>query len=394
MSTEEKNETVVAVRELLKASRESMQKGQAGDSKAKLAEAETLIEAESGDTPAVNEAKAAVYAELALLNQRLRDARAAIDYYGKSEAAARLLPTEGEIGDRYRLMLATTLINMTGLLAQQRLLDEGLEKSTEALSIVDGLTGKAGQAANMLRVGALQNQSSLLLAKRQVPEAKAALERCVELGAELVNGGNAQLLPQVVEASGRLVSVHRMLNDIDSAAAVAERAGRWAEAAYNGGMQMAGQLYVGTQLQLVDVRAGQGQFDAAEDHLWKAIEIGGDPRTLTIATGFYFSIARLPDAKLEEGGLPRAEVKDAAEELLGKVDGAQAPKELSDLLRARFNALFDDDVASAAALADGVEASGSKFPAVAQLLPLVRNDIEWVKAGRPEPKPKAPNPGV
>ncbi|MCA9730333.1 MAG: hypothetical protein KC729_21810, partial [Candidatus Eisenbacteria bacterium] len=281
-----------------------------------------------------------------------------------------------ETGAKYRLQLVTTLINMTGLYAQQRLLDQGLASAEEALGLLEGLDGPAN-STKLLRIGALQNKATLHLELRQLPEAEAALRGAVELGAELMAGGAPQLLPQAVDASGRLVGVLRALKRPEEAVPIAERSARWAEAAYEAGSPIGPQLYVGTQLQLVDVYFATDAFAQAEDHLWKAVDIGGDGRTMTMATGFYFSLLKYDDRRLEAGDLPRPEVLEALTELMERVAEKEIPPEIADLIRGRYAVLADRKVEIGEATIARHETSDAA--AIRQLVGMVRQDVDFVR---------------
>ncbi len=327
------------------------------------------------DEPAIRGMRAAVYGEAALLMQRLGDSRAAMEKYGASEEAALGLDLDAE-GGRARLQLATTLINVSGLLARERMIEEGLQKVDAALTQLRAVTGAASATSRLLMVGALQNRGALLMEDRQVDAAASAYQEAVNLGESLVTDGAAQLAPQLVEVAGRLTVVLRAAKRLDEALEVAERATRWAEAAYETGSPAGLRLYVATQMALVDIQFARGAFADAEDHLWKAIDTAKSAQTLVVGASFYLSLLRLEDAPLEEGGLPRGEVIDALDELYEKIYAASPPDDVWELLLARREVIRDRraDVGEeileryAGEPVDGRSLQG-------QLLPLLRGDV-------------------
>ncbi len=375
---------VKKLREVLTSARQQQATGNLRGALEQVKGAKEKLDLIQSDAPETIELRSALYAEMALIHQRLRDARTALKFHQQAEEESRRLPMDQEGGEKYRLQLATTLINMTGLYAQQRMTDEGMAKAEEAISLLEGLSENHAKASRMLRIGAYQNQASLFLEKRDLSSAERVLTSLLELGTEVVAEGGTQLLPQLIESSGRLAALLRGRRDFEGAATVVERSERWAEAAYNADHPAGRALYVGTQLQMVDVRYAQLRFDQAEDHLWKAIDIAGDGRTLTIGTGFYLMLLRHSDELLNEGSLPKEEVVESLTELMERVVAAEdIPSELRELLAGRQAAVVERSATKAQAVYDGLVAAQSQFPGVVQVLPLLKNDIEWLAAGTP-----------
>ena len=372
------------LREELKATRKLQAQGRLQEALSDVKATQAKLNQIQIENPEILELKSALFAELALIFQRLRNNPKALEFHLLAEKTSRRLPLEEEEGEKYRLQLSTTLINMTGLYAQQRMIEEGMEKAKEAIELLSNLSEKHEKASRMLRVGAFQNQASLFLEMRDFDNAKVIFRKLLVLGEDLIREGNVQLLPQLVEASGRLTTLLRSTREFSEASEVIERAEKWAENAYNAKHPAGNMLYVGTQLQLVDVRYAQLKLADAEDHLWKAIEIAGDGRTLTIGTGFYFMLMRHDENLLIEGELPKEEVMESLKEIMEQVEKAQdIPPELRRLLLGRQAAILKQDAQKAKQIYDDLLASQSRFPGVVQVLPLLKGDLKWLSDGCP-----------
>lgn len=346
-----------------------------------LKEAVRAIEGFGGASDGVREAAMAVHSELALLYQRLGDVRSAMGSWERAESAGRSLPEEDT--GRYRLQLATTLVNESGLFLRERMFEQGLMKLDEAVGLIEGAPKETEATSRMLLLGALHNRATIELAARRMGEAQATLERALELGSDLLQKGATQLHPQVIDVAGRLSTVLRTGNRLDEALKVAERGARWAEAAFEGGSAMGPRLYMGTQLQLVDINFALNRLASAEDHLWKAIEAVDDPQTLIVATNFYFSLLRLPEEKLESGDLPSEEVVEALDEVVTRLNSKSPPQSLRDLVSGRYAAMVRKDAEAGREALRGLEGADLTGQGlIQQLLPLLRADVEWAATSR------------
>lgn len=344
------------------------------DAATAAAEALSPNEADEAEVNVTAEARGAAFAERGLLLQRAKDPVRAHEAYERAEAEVRKLPYENG-KPHYRLLVATTVINMAGLLTQQRKLGEAEAKIADALALLEAAEG-AGPTAQLLTIGALQNRAAIEMARKDAAAAERSLRSALDLGEGLLASA-PQLLPQLVDVSGRLAATIRAQGGGADAVEVAERAARWAEAAYEAGSPHGLALYVNTQLQLVDANFAASRFAQAEDHLWKAVDTAPGPQTILVGTGFYSSLLRKPDAELAEGGLPREEVVDALDELIGRMRGANPPAELLELVEARRTVLVDRDLSAGRS---AVESAGKGAnPIIAQLVAAIQSDLKWLE---------------
>jgi hypothetical protein len=304
----------------------------------------------------------------------------------EAEAAFRKLPLE-EPTQRVRLQLATTLVNMTGLLARERMLQLGLEKSSEAVMLLRDVQGPAAEGSRVLLLGALQNRAALQIESKQHADAERNLAEALEVGASAIAAGMGEIIPQMIETTGRVSQLRRMLNRTAESLPLAERAARWAQMAWEAGAPMGPRLYVATQFQLVDVNFGMERFAQAEDHLWKAVDTAKDLQSVVMATGFYFALMRLDDATLEAGNLPREEVLVASSEALARVEAGGCPADLLEMLESRSKLLSGTDASEAERLLAQYSGAEAQMSAnIKAMLPLLKSDVEWARAGRPSPK--------
>ena len=383
MASEETKQTILEARKKIAESRNLQGQQRHKQALDALNEALALVDGIDEEGDDVTEARLTVQADLALLMQRLRDPRAALKHYEEAIRLGDSLPLDGADG-RYRLHLATTLINVAGLYARERMIDEGLAAAKRAAEIVDGIEGKLAASARALRVGALQNRATLEMEARTLDAAEATLNEAWALGEEAINEGASQLVPQVIDIGMRMSGLMRRLNRADEAVPYADRAGRLAEAVYETGSPLGPRLYTGTQLQLVDVHFSTRNFARAEDHLFKAVEVtSGTPQageTLLIGTSFYFSLLRLDDDTLTTGDLPRDEAIDALDELIDQITSLKAPEILTEIIAGRRAATVDRDLDAAKRVAASMGGRDfSSVPVASQLVPLLRSDVEWLE---------------
>lgn len=380
------NPILANLQSLVRTARGHAQEKRAQKALETLNEARMLALAQESQTAEIVEAYGAIETELALLLQQLNDARGAMQHYMEAEAAFRKLPLE-EPTQRVRLQLATTLVNMTGLLARERMLQLGLEKSSEAVMLLRDVQGPAAEGSRVLLLGALQNRAALLIESKQHADAERNLAEALEVGASAIAAGMGEIIPQMIETTGRVSQLRRMLNRTSESLPLVERAARWAQMAWEAGAPMGPRLYVATQFQLVDVNFGMERFAQAEDHLWKAVDTAKDLQSVVMATGFYFALMRLDDATLEAGNLPREEVLVASSEALARAEAGGCPADLLEMLASRSKLLSGTDASEAERLLAQYSGADAQMSAnIKAMLPLLQSDVAWERAGRPSPK--------
>lgn len=328
----------------------------------------------------------ALHGEMALLLQRANDVRGALQQHlAALERARELSPTDAQTP----LQLATVLINITALYAREKMIDEGLEASAEAVSSLQAVTGPMEATARMLLVGALHNRSSLFIESRRLAEAEENLAEALRVG-ELVLGQpqGEQLLAQVVDAGARLSQVRAQQNKLPEALRAAEQALALTKKPYEGGTPQARQMYVNVRMLLLDLSFVTGKYAVGEDHLYEAIEgSGGAPQILVVGSGYYLSLLRMDDARLQAGNLPRPEVIESLEDVLDRIEQLNPPALLKDVLRARFAVMAHGDLQTGHTVLEAVDRAiaENKLEAqdpVHQLHPLLREDVAYLERGK------------
>lgn len=373
------NEVLTQIQSLLAESRKLASEKAAPAALEKALAARTLALGLPDGEPATCEARGAAAQEAAVLFQRANDPARALEHFREAETALAGLPPSPTAA----LMLAATRINVGGLLTRERLFDEAHSTLTAALAGLDEARAGAGEAnapaVAVMTLTALQNKAAVELERREMDAGKATLMAALELG-ESVIGSTPQLLSQVVNAAGQLIQVAKATRAPELATSTAERAARWAEAAHAAGAPQGLQLYVTTRFQLVDASTFVGRFAEAESELWKALDVASTPQTLMLGADFYFTLLRLTDEQLEAGDLPREEIAEALSEILDKVESAQAPPALMELLRGRYSLLAEGDEDLAEEILE--RASGATDAALVQLRGALKAELDWRKRQR------------
>lgn len=367
-------ETVAALDEV----RAALQTNDLRAAQRRLEQARDALMAHPAHEAPVRQMKAAVFAELGLLHQRLHNPDDAQAQFDQAAELARGLVEETS-DRRHVVQLATTLINASGTYARGDA-QRGLDMTNEALTMLRKIDEDGTPMRRVLLLGGLQNQATLLLALKNPAAAEATLVEAQQISNNLLSEA-PQLIGQAIELNGRLSGVQRMQGKADEALASAHGAARLAEAAYQGGAKQGIVWYVKTQMALVDGYFVLKQFATAEDHLWKAIDTSKSPQTMMLGTTFYCSLLRQTDELLSEGGLPREEVVEALDELLGRMEELKAPADLMEVLRLRYQLLVDNDQTSAEAWLTAVDSEGRDIgPGAADMRKHLEADLSWRKS--------------
>lgn len=369
--------TLAAARDRIAAARERAKSNELRGALDDLSEVRVTLDRYEGDEHLADELRAAVATEMGLLHQRLGDVPEAITSLARAETLQRAC-LRRDANPRHRLQLATTLINASGMHARLQRFDAGLKMAEEALGLMEDVPAEVGAAKVVLTLGGLQNRATLELGKKEWAAAEATLKQSLALGEQLLANGGHQLLPQIVDATTRLCHLFRSQQRSDEALPIAEKAARWAEAVYEEGSPQGRQLYVNTQLQLVDVNFGCKRFAEAEDHLWKAVDVSGHPQSMLVGTGFYASLLRMEELDPSEGGLPRGEIVEAFDELVGKMEALSVTPPLLAAVRARYAVLVDGDVEGAEATLSELRGNPDHVqPVTKEVMRLLESDLEW-----------------
>lgn len=365
------------IRALIAEARQHLQRGDARRAEDVLEDARDTATAAADLSDDLPEARALAFAESALLYQQLGNLHAARAFFRKAGQFAEEAPPARV--PQAAILRISTLVNLIGVHARLKEYDEGRSVAATALGLLQTHAGFEGAA--VLRFGALQNGAAVELQSGQGERALPMLQEAVAAGQALLTGGMTPLMPQVLDALNQLARLQAQRGDVADARLHLEQAARMAEARYEAGDTGAWVLVVNTRLQLARFEFGQRRFAETEDHLWKAVEVTQDVRPLVQVATFYLDLLRLPDAVLEEGGLPRAEVLEAWPDIMERLSATALVDDAREILTCRFAVLRDRDRAAAGPWQDRDPSDSTLEPVVRELLGGLKQDLVWLREG-------------
>lgn len=361
------------VRALITQAREQAAAGNLRRAEDVLEDARDTATAAQDNAPEMAEVRSLAFAESALLYQQLGNLHAARAFFRKAASFAEDAPDER--AREGALMRTSTLINLIGVHARLKEVDDGRQAAAQALELLGRWPDMQG--APFLRLGALQNGAAVELQAGAPDRAGPMLEEAVGLGQAMLSEGTTQIMPQVLDAMNQLARVRANMGEHDGARVLLEQGARLAEASYEGGNENAWPLVVNARLQLAQLDYGARRLADAEDHLWKAVEVTRDVRPILQAATFYLDLLKLPDPDLEEGGLPRPEVIEAWDEILARLEATALTEDARGLLAARFELLARGDIDPSRRW-ENVKPDDPALDLVAkELLRGLRADIDW-----------------
>ncbi len=366
-----------SLKDLIRRARQAQQSRDLRDALSFLDQAGALVHSAPEPSTELSDAECAIAADKSVVLQMLRDSRGADRELQRAEDAARRL-LEADASDGRRLALATILANRAALHARERMQRIGHACATEVLALIDG---SADGRANLLRVSALQAIGTLHFEAGERANAKLRLREAIDLGSELATESAPGMLPQVVDASARLVQLLRADGAAEDALPLAERTLRLATAAYEAGAPAARDLVLSAQVQLAGALVDSGRFADAEDEIWKAIEIAPGPATWIAGADLYCALLRRDEPALEAGNLPRHEVAESLGEIVSQVPDEGSNAELRRLLRARYAVMVDRRAdLGKQALTAKVSISGELLQLFTRVMAALQSDLQWLQA--------------
>lgn len=230
--------------------------------------------------------------------------------------AVALRRREGRASGQPRLLqIAIGHLNLSAACSQLGRHPEALDESRRALEALDALG--PDKTARFMKLAGLQSQALLIHRLEPPDHARAAWDRALAFGAELLGDG----LPEVPELLVQ-IRIHASLQRHEQGHAAEARALGLDAAALawerveKSGSPRAGQQYLTAQMNLVTFCERAGDFGGAEDALFRVLRlVGPDPQVLARGRALYNHLLTLDDATLAAGNLPREEVVDSLAEL-------------------------------------------------------------------------------
>lgn len=329
----------------------------------------------------LRQARMAAASEAALVFQELGDGQRAYDLLKESVAQAEILstePVEGDNAEEERLSrwmaLAGVRTNLASLLVASRMPQESIEVANASLDAIAKAEGHP--AGNLLRFAALMQRGSAHLLLGKPKEGAADLRQGVDYGITMAEAGQQQVLPQLVEAVGRLYVGAKAVGDAPATLEIVERVARLAEAAFEAGGAPLVNIFVAAQMHRVNALIDLGRFASAEDELWRAVDGSGQGNLLVSAPDFYATLWQRDDETLQRGDLPRSEVKEAWLDTIEQAQSRGTDALAIEAMRARYTMYVESDASAAQAIIEanrGKEASIS--PLSAALLQNLANEM-------------------
>jgi len=323
MTTNEKwlERQLDVARQLIDVGGRALRQGDLVGAEANFDEASAVLDMATEQTDDVLTVRAQVLNERGFLFQRTdRPAEALAAHEEGRDICDELLGR----GVEFRANAAATHINMAGLLAARNDLASARRENEQAIALVEELLedeGSTGQARN-LAFGAHHNLAIVLARSGDLAGADEAMERSVELARELAADEPASWA-QAAQACQQISVVMFNEKDFDRALRWGRVAEEFSEKAHQALGDQALSIYVTSEVNLISYHEKAGNFAEAEDCLWKALDVVGDhPEVLERGAAFYENCRKQADARVENGGLPRAEVDEGYAELQERIDAA------------------------------------------------------------------------
>ena len=314
-STDWKEKQLETVRSLLADSQQAFQQGNllvAGD---RIDEALIILEmaeAEGVDEQLL-ELKARALNDRGLFHQHSDEPEQARPYHKR---AADLIDELDAIEGDFQTTATAIYLNV----GQIALFDEDYpaarEATDKALDLVDDLLDSGLPGAESLAMGVHQNKAGLEGQSGNFDAAAEAAEAALDLAEQLAEAGNPAALGQAARICQQFsVQLHEA-GEFDRSIEWGERAEQLSERTYNELGDQALNLYVVSEINLISYYEQSRRFADAEDALWKAIDVAGaDPELIERGEAFYEQCRKQSDKRLQQGNLPRDEVKMGYEDL-------------------------------------------------------------------------------
>ena len=288
-----------------------------------LAEAEAILEMAERETDRLLKMRARVFNEFGVVHQRRDELPRSADYHRR---AADICDDLMEEGDRqFASNTAATYLNLSSVLLAMGEEDEAQARGERAIELLDELDedDTDSEGPNPLELGARQNLAVIYARQGDWEKSEETMSTAREIAEELADAGRPNFLAQLAQGCQQLSVIFFENDRHDGALSWGRAAEELAEQAFDTMGQQVLPIYIVSQINLISYNEKLGRFADGEDCLWKALDVAGnDPRVLQRGVAFYETCRKQADKRLEKGNLPREEVDDGYEELMGRVEAA------------------------------------------------------------------------
>lgn len=323
-STEWQGKQVEAARALTQQGSQALRQNQIPAAEGALTEAAIILDMVENFDVEATKIRAQIFNEVGFIRQRQNKLDEAQSLH---ERAVLMCDELIENGVEFRGNAAATCINLAGILAQKGDFARGQEVNQRATDLAEALLAEGAnmaQAAN-LAFGANQNLAVISGRAGDFETANKAMNRALEVVADLPEDGKKQISVQVAQGAQQLSVMLFQQERHEEALKWGKVAESQSEFAYEAGGESVLPVYVTSQINLISFFEAVGQYAQAENALFKALEVVGEhPQILERGVAFYDEIRKLTDEKLEAGDLPRDEVEESFAEVSKRFEVAKA----------------------------------------------------------------------
>lgn len=306
-------------RSLVQQGSQALRQGDFNTANAALSEANAILDMVEDETDETLQMRAQVLNETGFILQRSGDTEKAIENH---ELAVDFCDQLNERGVEFRANAAATHINLAGLLAGEGDFDRAQQVNQRAIELAESLLsdGVDLEHSSNLAFGAHQNLAMIMARNDNWEGARDEMDRSMEL-LDAVADKNPNVNAQAAQGCQQLSVLMFNEERYDDALEWGRQAEQLSEKAYQAIGEQALPIYVTSQINLISYYEKASQFADAEDCLFKALEVVGDnPQILARGKAFYEQCRKQADGRLEAGNLPRNEVEEGYEELLGRIE--------------------------------------------------------------------------
>lgn len=219
---------------------------------------------------------------------------------------------------------------------------EAQEYVDKAISIFEKVwdspeTDKTKLETNMAGFRTWVIHADIMIATHQFEEANKSIEKALRFEDVLLQ--EVAIMLQSVKMVQSLAMLFFNEEELDSALRWGMKSDEMARKAFEKEKEASLPFFVQTQLFLILFHEKKGNFDAAEDALFNAIDVlGNHPQVLDRGRIFYQQCAKYTDKLLIAGGLPREEVEDGLKEIMARIEAFGGEEKLNEALEILENA--------------------------------------------------------
>jgi len=303
------------IRELLQEGAGLIEESEFGDAEERLKEAVIITECAEDETPDILNLRSTAYNELGILATHSRDPEAAIKSHKSSLKARQALQLK--VDNDLSQVIAAAHLNLGTVLAATRSTEDAKIELTTALDLMQKYAEDNTTESVSLFFGIYQNLGIVLASGNEMEEALEHLLKAVALGKQLVQDGQDEFRENLSQVIMNLSVAYNTDGKnalaIDSGIEASELARILYEEAPS---QSRLHQFLNCQLNLMSFNEEVNKFDAAEDALFKILEVvPKQPQVLQRGITFFKKVLELSDQEITDGGLSRDEAHESLSEL-------------------------------------------------------------------------------